>query len=984
MAAPELKVQISAEAQNAIVALGQLSSAIAKLSGEVKKTGNETASVGTSMAGSFFKASLAAEAVQKAIGAIKNAASSALTDIIQNGLQYEKVMRTLQFATGDSAGSMAFVKKVSNDLGQDLLGTAESYGKLAASARGTSLEGTKIRGVFESVAQASAVMGLSSDETKGALMALSQMVSKGKVQAEELRGQLGERLPGAFQISARAMGMTTSELSKALELGKVYADDFLPKFAAQLKKELGDAPLSAAQSFRAAIQRAQNAWTEFTIDVGKDGFSKVLQDGLQVAGGIAMEALGYVRVLIQEFSGWASDLLPTIKAWFSEHKEDITSLMESWVLIAKQVGGLIGDLAGILFKGSQISSVLGGIAVITKTVAVTFGLIRDVIQVAWLVLQSMGTTLKTAVLYPTAWFLEAIAWVFEKLGKSDWASTLKAKAAGLKESVGKSLDSVGESAERVGKIFSGDGAMGQALEEALNGTKLLGAEAVRTKKKVEDIDKGFKPPDDKKKAAKDLVTHAESLARISKLQAEGAEKNTLEARKTAEWLKVQADMEADIAKLQEEKAKGKFKRAGGGADFQAELQAHQNLYAQRLSNIDEKYAREREKLEEQLQSDLVGQEEGGLGKRLDAVAKHFAKIRELNRNLGGPISEDQIAQAEAARRERERLAQVKEDVGKLKQELAELAEIKGRALSMGEQAEVMDRFALKSKEAAEAVGRVRKEMHIGEGGVAGFKAALFGFVLESQNAFERWKNTTTTIMQGMQSAFASFFQSIFEKGKTGAQKWDALWKGIASTVVGALAQMAAQWLVASIAQALFAESTNAASAAKISASYTEAVAASWAAYAGIPYFGWALAVAQIAAITSSISGSAAVGAGLGARVTARATGGLVNRPELTLLGEAGPEIVAPQQDFLAWSSQLQLAGANLAFSISARERAAQRYEIQAAGYSSAAYGAMRGGQPSSSSGRTEIHVHGDVYAQDSQAFEAKVTKAVRKYESRRA
>ena len=49
------------------------------------------------------------------------------------------------------------------------------------------------------------------------------MISKGKVQAEELRGQLGERLPSAFQLAAKAMGMTTAQLDKFMADGKLTA-----------------------------------------------------------------------------------------------------------------------------------------------------------------------------------------------------------------------------------------------------------------------------------------------------------------------------------------------------------------------------------------------------------------------------------------------------------------------------------------------------------------------------------------------------------------------------------------------------------------------------------------------------------------------------------------------------------------------------------------------------------------------------------------
>lgn len=66
---------------------------------------------------------------------------------------------------------------------------------------------------------------------QGAFLALGQMISKGKVQAEELRGQLGERLPGAFQLAAKAMNMTTAELDKFMADGKLTAEELLPKLA---------------------------------------------------------------------------------------------------------------------------------------------------------------------------------------------------------------------------------------------------------------------------------------------------------------------------------------------------------------------------------------------------------------------------------------------------------------------------------------------------------------------------------------------------------------------------------------------------------------------------------------------------------------------------------------------------------------------------------------------------------------------------------
>lgn len=177
----------------------------------------------------------------------------------------DKLRNSLAFATGSQGGAardIAYLRQVTNALGLEFNSAASAYAKLAASAQGTSVSSRQVKDIFEAVAKASTVMGLSAEDTSGALLAISQMMSKGTVSAEELRGQLGERVPGAFNIAARAMGVTTAQLGKMLEQGQILATDFLPKFAAELTRSLGDAPEQAAQSAQAAMNRMAGAWTQ--------------------------------------------------------------------------------------------------------------------------------------------------------------------------------------------------------------------------------------------------------------------------------------------------------------------------------------------------------------------------------------------------------------------------------------------------------------------------------------------------------------------------------------------------------------------------------------------------------------------------------------------------------------------------------------------------------------------------------------------------
>lgn len=221
------------------------------------------------------------------IAGVTAAALSLSRGLFDASVAAERLRIGLDFASGGNGRQeLAYVTQVSNKLGLSLLSTADAYTKFAAAARGTALEGAGAKGVFESVAKASAVMGLSADQSAGALLALQQMISKGTVQAEELRGQLGERLPGAFQIAARAMGVTTQELGKLLETGQVIAADFLPKFASQLEKEIGGGAEKAANRLGAAVNRMETALFRLKTALGDSGVASVFAGALNAKAGL--------------------------------------------------------------------------------------------------------------------------------------------------------------------------------------------------------------------------------------------------------------------------------------------------------------------------------------------------------------------------------------------------------------------------------------------------------------------------------------------------------------------------------------------------------------------------------------------------------------------------------------------------------------------------------------------------------------------------
>ncbi|MCQ9875970.1 tape measure protein [Pseudomonas aeruginosa] len=196
-------------------------------------------------------------------------------EIVNTNLQWQQALYTMEAATGSAAKArqeLEYVREVSERLGLELLNTSQAYSRLVAAAKETPELGSSLRTIFEGVASATTALHLTRQETNGILLALEQMVSKGKVQTQELVLQLGQRVPGAFSLAAKALGTNTKQLSEWLEKGMIPAAEFLPRFGAALQEAYGPASQKAATGLQAELNRLQNAFTDLKIQAGESGF----------------------------------------------------------------------------------------------------------------------------------------------------------------------------------------------------------------------------------------------------------------------------------------------------------------------------------------------------------------------------------------------------------------------------------------------------------------------------------------------------------------------------------------------------------------------------------------------------------------------------------------------------------------------------------------------------------------------------------------
>ena len=161
-----------------------------------------------------------------------------------------KALEVISGTQEDIKTNQEFINRLTEQYGLKLLSNQKAFSQFYAAGKQSGFNPEDIRDIYESVISASASLKLPQEQIDGILLALSQMASKGKVSSEELRRQMGDRLPGAFGIAAKAMKMTEKDLDDMMKKGDLASKDFLPKFAKELSKAYssGTGPVKGLQA----------------------------------------------------------------------------------------------------------------------------------------------------------------------------------------------------------------------------------------------------------------------------------------------------------------------------------------------------------------------------------------------------------------------------------------------------------------------------------------------------------------------------------------------------------------------------------------------------------------------------------------------------------------------------------------------------------------------------------------------------------------
>lgn len=294
----------------------------------------------------------------------------ALLELSQKTIEAGVKRQSAQLAStaifgADTQQARMFAASFAHQIGQNYTDTMKQYSNFAAGAQPTlGFQGTQE--FYKNAAMFARIRGATDEDLKGIMVAFQQMASKGKVQAEELRGQLGDRLAGAVQLFADAIGKTPQELDKMMQDGKLLAQDVLPKVSermAELVKQAGGMNAVSKQT-ATSMGQAKAMWDNTLVALfngSSEGISQLsnsvamfLQgsmgttEALGLVIGNLLKGAGNLLDFVTDFMYRVSGLYYYARAWYKDLDSSQQKLVKSageFLGTVTMIGGAVATLA---------------------------------------------------------------------------------------------------------------------------------------------------------------------------------------------------------------------------------------------------------------------------------------------------------------------------------------------------------------------------------------------------------------------------------------------------------------------------------------------------------------------------------------------------------------------------------------------------------------------------------------------------------------
>ncbi|HBA3087351.1 TPA: tape measure protein [Escherichia coli] len=312
---------------------------------------------------------------------VQRAVSGAMGSLADRNSAYFGLMSQNFDDKAKTDQQMAFIKNTAYTYGMDEREMQGGYMRFAA-ATPTMKESDK-QALFEAMAIKGRSVGATGEQQNRALVAVQQMASKGKVMAEELRGQLSEAFAGSqqdFQQAAIDAGIikNAQEFDKALKDGKITLDKLLPSLvkiwgAAKETKAFAE----SMKQPEVAMQRMKNSFNELAIQFmgvvdPADGVISLSESLISIFEDLTTDMDGSGSAA-KQFGEAVGAAMREIMYWVGFAKGYIEVKAKEFGMTSEEVGGWIGKLvvaiAGLKIIGTLLSPFTGLISLVTQLIA---------------------------------------------------------------------------------------------------------------------------------------------------------------------------------------------------------------------------------------------------------------------------------------------------------------------------------------------------------------------------------------------------------------------------------------------------------------------------------------------------------------------------------------------------------------------------------------------------------------------------------------
>lgn len=271
------------------------------------------------------------------------------------------MMVTTRTADGASQ-SYDFLRKTADKLGIQFDALTSNYAKLAAAMPPTEQGLHATQNAFLGVALAARTLHASNQDTQLMFYAITQIASKGAVSMEELRRQLGEKLPGALQIAARALNTTPELLEKAIRTGTVNSAKFLEYFGSELIRTFQEPAERASTSVSASINRLTNVWVDFVKQILDSGAGQSIANIFDAIREKLSDpyVIEHFAELVKQLSDQFTNFVKSLTV--EDVRSGFDTLANGLTAVVSILGNLVSLLQWVINNGKTAGAIIGGLA----------------------------------------------------------------------------------------------------------------------------------------------------------------------------------------------------------------------------------------------------------------------------------------------------------------------------------------------------------------------------------------------------------------------------------------------------------------------------------------------------------------------------------------------------------------------------------------------------------------------------------------------